>query len=114
VTASEAVEASEEPTAFVARTVNVYAVPLVSPETVQVVALVVEQVKEPGDEVTVYPVIAEPPVSVGAVHETTTEALPRVPLTAVGEPGTVAGVTEAEAVEELEVPTSFVAVTVKV
>jgi hypothetical protein len=52
VTDADAVEAAEFPAALVAITVNVYAVPLVRPVTVQeVVALV--QVNAPGDEVTV-------------------------------------------------------------
>ena len=51
VTAEETPEL--QPTLFVAFTVNVYAVPLVRPVTVQVVAVVVEQVNEPGEEVTV-------------------------------------------------------------
>ena len=40
--------------------------PLVSPTTEQVSAPVVVQVFAPGDEVTVYPVIAEPPFDAGA------------------------------------------------
>ena len=43
-----------------------------------------------------------------------TEALPRVPATDVGAPGTVAGITAEEAVDAALVPTLFVAVTVKV
>ena len=56
VTAVDADELTEFPATFVAMTVNVYAVPFVNPVTVQVVAgvaPVVEQVSEPGDEVTV-------------------------------------------------------------
>ena len=41
------------PSALVALTVKVYAVPLVRPETVQLVAPVVVQVNPPGDDVTV-------------------------------------------------------------
>ncbi|CAB4324248.1 unannotated protein [freshwater metagenome] len=51
VTAEETAEL--QPALFVAFTVNVYAVPLVRPVTVHVVAVVVEQVSEPGEEVTV-------------------------------------------------------------
>jgi hypothetical protein len=51
VTADETPEL--HPALLVALTVNVYAVPLVRPVTVQDVVLVVEQVSEPGDEVTV-------------------------------------------------------------
>jgi len=84
---------------------------LVSPVTVHEVVAVVH-VNEPGDEVTVYPVIAEPPVEDGAVHDTTAWVLPETPDTAVGAPGTVAGVT-AEETPELQ-PTLFVALTVNV
>jgi hypothetical protein len=72
------------------------------------------QVKPPGDEVTVYPVIALPPLDPGTVQLTCDEALPTAPLTLVGAPGTVRGVTDGEAVEAPEVPAALVATTVKV
>jgi hypothetical protein len=50
----------------------------------------------------------------GAVNVTVAWAFPAVAATAVGAPGVVYGVTALEAVEALEVPTEFVAVTVKV
>ena len=53
VTAADAAEATLVPLAFVAVTVNVYAVPLVSPVTVATMAPVVVAVLPPGDEVTV-------------------------------------------------------------
>jgi hypothetical protein len=82
---------------------------------VQVTAVVVVQVAPPGAAVTVYPVIAEPPLLTGAVHETTALALPPTRVTTVGAPGTVAaGVTVAEAEEGTESPTVLVATTVKV
>ena len=56
---------------MVAVTVNVYAVPLVRPGTVTDVAPVVVAVKPPGDAVTVYPVMGEPPLLAGVVHDTT-------------------------------------------
>ena len=64
-------EADDEllPTSLEAFTVKVYAVPLVRPVTAQEVVAVVH-VYPPGDEVTVYPVIAEPPLLAGAVHDT--------------------------------------------
>jgi hypothetical protein len=52
VTAVEADEATELPSAFVATTVKVYAVPLVNPVTVIGVPVPVP-VKPPGEEVTV-------------------------------------------------------------
>ena len=72
-------------------------------------------VRPPGAEVTVYPVIADPPVFVGAVKLTV--ALPLLPLAEilVGAPGAIAaGVTADDAVEAVPVPTELVAVTVKV
>jgi hypothetical protein len=53
VTGAVAVEAAEVPRPFVAVTVNVYAVPLVRPETVHVTAVVVVQPALAGVEVTV-------------------------------------------------------------
>ena len=109
-TAPEAVDGEPVPAAFVAVTVNVYEVPLVRPVTVQLVVAVV-QVNEPGDEVTVYPVIAEPPEE-AAVHDTVTCVLPELPDTEVGAPGTAVGVTAEDALEAEPVPRAFVAVTV--
>ena len=59
--------------------------------------------------------MVEPPVDAGALQVTTEEALPfEVPLTLVGAPGTVAGVTALEAREGNPEPTPLVATTVKV
>ena len=89
-------------------------VPLVSPDTVQVVAPVVVHVLAPGLEVTVYPVMGEPPSSVGALHVTVDEAFwPVVAFTLVGGVGGPAGVPVAGD-EAGPVPTALVAVTVKV
>ena len=88
--------------------------PLVSPVSVHEVAPVVVQVKEPGDEVTVYPVIAEPPVDVGALHESIACVFPAVAITLVGAPGIVRGVIDAEAPDEIELPAALRATTVKV
>jgi hypothetical protein len=89
VTAVEGSDAAPVPTALVAVTVKVYDVPLVRPLTVQDVAPVVVQVLLPGDEVTVYPVMALPPSLAGAVHDTEAEAFPGVADTPVGAPGAV-------------------------
>jgi hypothetical protein len=59
-------------------------------------------------------VIGLPPSDSGAVQDTLAEALPAVAVTAVGAPGTVAGVTLFEASDAALVPTAFVAATVKV
>ena len=87
--------------------------PLVSPVTV-IGEVVPVAVTLPGLEVTVYCVIGEPPVLVGAVKLTTACALPATAETEVGTPGVVAGVTAVDALEAAPGPTLFVAVTVKV
>jgi hypothetical protein len=104
------------PTAFVAVTVKVYAVPLVSPVTVIVPlpACAKVPVIPSGDEVAVYPVIVEPPSLAGAVYVTVACAFPPVAVPIVGASGTVEGVTELEAELAVLVPIAFVAITVKV
>ena len=67
-----------------------------------------------GFDVTVYPVIALPPVFEGAVNVTVACALPGVAATPVGAPGTPIGVTLFEAADAAPTPAAFVAVTVKV
>lgn len=57
---------------------------------------VVEQWAPPGLAVTAYPVTALPPLLVGSDQDTVTVALPAAPVIAVGAPGTVAGVPEAD------------------
>jgi hypothetical protein len=75
VTAEDADEATLSPTSEVAFTENVYAVPLVSPVTLQLVVAEV-QVAPPGAAVTVYPVTADVPAEAGAVHDTTDSVFP--------------------------------------
>jgi len=75
---------------------------------------VIVHVLLPGVEVTVYLVIGDPPSIVGAVHETTTWLSPDRPVTEVGAPGTVTGVTAAEAADAGPSPSAFVAITVNV
>ncbi len=58
--------------------------------------------------------MAEPPVEVGAVQVSATEAFPKIASTAVGALGAVAGVTAEEAVDATLVPALLVAVTAKV
>jgi hypothetical protein len=58
--------------------------------------------------------MAAPPLSLGAVKLTTACVLPLTPLTDVGVPGTVAGITEEDALEALLAPTLLAAVMVKV
>ena len=107
-------DASPVPTLFVAVTVNVYGVPSVRPTTAADVAPAVVAVTLPGDDVTVYMVIALPPSDDGAVHETVACVSPGTALTAVGAPGTAAGVTADEGDDAGPVPTVLVAVTMNV
>ena len=58
--------------------------------------------------------IADPPFEAGADHDTPTCPLPGTPDTPVGAPGTVAGVTGADALDAGPVPTPLVAVTMNV
>jgi hypothetical protein len=74
----------------------------------------VVQVNEPGDDVTVYPVIVAPPLLAGAVHDTVAWAAPETPTTEVGAPGTASGVTEPEDADDELLPTALVAVTLNV
>jgi len=113
VTEEDAVDALELPALLVAITVNVYGVPLLNPVTV---ALVPDEVAVilPGLDVTVYKVIAFPPLELGADHDTATCVSPLVPDTPVGALGTVYGVTEEDAADALEFPAPFLATTVNV
>jgi hypothetical protein len=89
VTELLAADAGDVPIAFVAVTVNVYAVPLLKPltvigdeEPVPVIPL--------GLDVTVKPVIADPPLFAGAEKVTDAEALPAVAVPIVGASGALA------------------------
>ena len=94
--------------------------PLVSPVTVVEVAgglpVTVTGVcaVEPMYGVTVYLVIALPPLLDGAVQLTVAEPLPAVAVTAVGAPGRRFGVTLLDGDEAGPVPFALVAVTVNV
>jgi hypothetical protein len=115
VTLFEAADAGPVPTPFVAVTVNAYAVPLASPVTVMVVQGAAHvAVNEPGDDVAVYEVIAEPPLLAGAVKATLAWALPAVAMPIVGAPGAPSGTTPFEEAEGVPVPAALVAVTVNV
>jgi hypothetical protein len=115
VTLFDAADAGPAPTALVAFTVNVYAVPFASPVTVmEVHGAVHDPVMAEGEEVAVYDVIAEPPVLAGAVKATVACALPAVAVPIVGAPGTSNGVAELDAAEGALDPTEFTATTVNV
>ena len=113
VTLLDAVDAAPGPNALVATTVNVYAVPLVSPVTVIGLDAPVP-VKPPGDDVTVYEVTAVPPLAAGALKLTVAWAFPATADTAVGAPGTILGVTLLDAVDAAPGPVALVATTVNV
>jgi hypothetical protein len=75
----------------------------------------VEQVNEPGEDVTVYEVIAALPSTNGADHDTDTEpSSTGSARTSTGASGTVDGVAAADSSEAEPVPRAFVAVTVNV
>src|SRR5674476_1216717 len=85
VTALDTTENGPVPTAFVARTWNVYAVPLVSPVTVRLVAPAAAGRRAPtGRPVSTlttcpeYPVTGDPPSSGGGAHLTTADELAAV------------------------------------
>ena len=54
--------------------------------------------------------MAEPPLSSGAVNETTADAFAVVAVRFVGGPGILAGITADDAAESVDVPDAFVAV----
>ena len=86
--------------------------PFVSPLTEQVEALAnAVQVAPPGEAVTVYPVIGDPPSSIGAFQETCALALPPEAVADVGASGALAGVAVTVAVDDSESPTPLVAIT---
>ena len=115
VTLLEAADAGPAPTAFVAVTVNVYAVPLARPVTVmEVQGAVQEAVMPPGEDVAVKLVMAVPPLDAGAVNVTVACVLPAVAVPMVGAPGGPSGVALFEAADAGPVPMALVAVTVKV
>lgn len=117
ITLPDAAESGESPEAFFARTLNVYVVPFVKPVNVQERFRVFTHAAgavTAGDEITVYPVIALPPLDPGALQLTTEDALATVPLTPVGAPGGAAGMTLDEATDGREFPCEFVAITVNV
>jgi hypothetical protein len=76
---------------LVAVTVNVYACPAVSPVTVTGEEAAVP-VTFPGFDVAVNVVIADPPLSEGAVNATVACPFPPVAVPIVGAPGTVLGI----------------------
>ena len=114
VTALESPEGAPVPCALVAVTVKVYVVPLVRPVTVADVAPdPTLAVIPPGDEVTVYPVIGDPPLDAGGVQVTVAEASPAVAEAAVGLPGAPTSATSVPVVAGAPSPALSVATTLK-
>jgi hypothetical protein len=113
VTLSDGADACEEPIAFIATTVNVYAVPFVSPYT-EIVLVNPVPILPSGLDITLYPVIGLPPSLTGGVKLTAAWALPAVAVTPVGASGSAAGVTLAVGADGTESPFAFVATTVNV
>jgi hypothetical protein len=106
----DALDALDVPLAFVAVTVYVYVPPTVS---VTEIGLEAPVLLAPLVDVTVYPVIAEPPVAF--VVNVTDEADPDfVAVPIVGAWGTVVAVIELDAVPAEDVPLALVAVPAKV
>jgi hypothetical protein len=101
VTEDDAAEAIELPTELVAFTVNVTGVPFVRPVS-EAVKTFPRLMGLPVDGVTIYPVIAEPPVFVGADQETAAWPLPATAVTLIGASGTVIGVTEDDTADKEE------------
>ena len=87
---------------------------MVSPVTVALSAAPPTLAVWPPDELTVYPVTAEPPLEAGALQLTVAWRSPAAALTPRGAPGTEAGVTVLEAADAGLAPTAFAAVTVNV
>ena len=111
ITLLDAAEGAPLPTAFVATTVNVYAVPFVRPVTVNGLPAP-DDVSPPGFDATVYPVMGLPPLMLGGVNETLACALLAVAVPIVGAFGTVAGVTVFDGADGVLLPTTFVATAV--
>jgi hypothetical protein len=110
----EALDAVDVPLAFVAVTVKVYEVPLIKPVTV-IGDEAPDAVMLLGEDVTVYEVIADPPVA-PAVNAT--EICPPTPVSVtapiVGACGTVVAVTPVDADEAEDAPVLLLAETVYV
>ena len=89
---------------------------MVRPRTVAVVVVpfAVSAVFAPGDEVTVYLVIAAPPLEADAVHDIFAEAFAITPVTFVGGAASVIGMTALEGADATELPAAFIATALKV
>ena len=75
---------------------------------------VVLQLPAPEVAVTVKPLMSAPPLNVGLLKLTVTDAFPAMALTPVGASGVVMGTTAGEADEDALEPAALMATTVKV
>jgi len=115
VTLFEAAEAGPAPSAFTALTVNVYAVPRVSPPTGIVLHGASHvPIAPPGEAVALNDVMGDPPSLAGGVKVTTARLPTGLAVPMPGAPGTLAGVTLFDAADGSPVPAALVAVTVNV
>ena len=114
MTLFEIIEVDPTPTAFTAATRHAYTLPLVRlpttigemlPVPVPAIPPLVER------QVAANPVIVLPPSLLGFANATLTPPITSVALTAVGTPGTSAGVTKLDESEPALTPTAFAAVT---
>jgi hypothetical protein len=112
LTLLEALDAFPVPTPFVAVTVNVYEVPLVSPGTTIEVEFAVTWIP-PGFEVTVYDMMGLP-LFAAAAKATVAWALPAVAVGLPGAPGTPTIMTGLDAPDGKLEPAEVIAVTVNV
>ena len=97
---------------FIALAVNVYEVPFVSPEILQLVAGAIAVQVAPLLAVIKYEVIGLPPSSAGGLQETTVDVSPARTANEVGAPGAEAGVADADVDEYADSPIAFTAATV--
>ena len=116
VTLLDGADATLLPKEFAAVAVNVYAVKFARPVMKWFRAVVPACASMPpaGFEVTVYPLIAAPPLTADAEKVTVATALPGLAATPVGALGTVPGVTLLDAAEAALAPITLFAITVKV
>ena len=108
------VSAAEFPTAFVATTSNVYGARSVILSIVnELIFDRVLNVNPGGVELTIYPVIGEPPVEVGVVHDKVAVEAVILILSVDGGSGTACGIISVAVLNIGEVATLFVADTAK-
>jgi len=113
VTDADGSDAAEVPPAFVAVAVNVYAVPLVRPDTThEPEAPTIVHVAPPGDATTVCDVAGH--TSIASVTDTLAAPSLMTTLGAAGVLGRAIGVADADAGDAADVPPAFVAVAVNV